>query len=151
MVLFVFLLQVSTMTMAWFSLKALFRDKPKLRVSGLFGCMHKTISIGVPLITVLFRGSPNISLYTLPILIWHPMQLVIGTLLMPRLTAFVISETERLHHHNNHHSANQKESEEAPAEGADNMVKAAEEGKSHHTSTTEEGMSPKMTDVDLSN
>lgn len=96
LVLFEFLLQVSTMTLAWFSLKALFRDQPKLRVSGLFICMHKTISIGVPLITVLFKGDPQINLYTLPILIWHPMQLVVGTLLMPRLTAFVKTEQDRL-------------------------------------------------------
>lgn len=91
-----FLLQLSSMGMAWYALKAFFPDEPKLRVAGLFGCMHKTISIGVPLIAVIYKGDPNITLYTLPILIWHPMQLVVGTLIMPRLISFVQNETVRL-------------------------------------------------------
>ena len=96
MVLFEFLLMASVKLMAWYSLKVLFRDQPKLRVMGLFGCCHKTIAIGVPLITTLYKGDPNVGIYTLPILIWHPMQLMMGTFLMPRLQAFLKSETERL-------------------------------------------------------
>jgi solute carrier family 10 (sodium/bile acid cotransporter), member 7 len=93
---FQFLLQIGCMTLAWFSLKTFFRNKPKLRVSGLFICTHKTISIGIPLITSMFGKHPDIGLYTLPILIWHPMQLVVGTLLMPVLQKFITSECERL-------------------------------------------------------
>ena len=96
LVLFQFLLMVSVLTMAWYTLKVLYPNKPKLRVTGLFGFTHKTISIGVPLIAALYEGSPKIGIYTLPILIWHPMQLVVGTLLMPRLQAFIKSEHERL-------------------------------------------------------
>jgi solute carrier family 10 (sodium/bile acid cotransporter), member 7 len=96
MVLFELLLIVSIKVMAWYSLKFLFPNKPKLRVMGLFGCVHKTIAIGVPLISVLYKGDPNVGLYTLPILIWHPMQLIVGTCIMPRLQAFVKSEKERL-------------------------------------------------------
>lgn len=95
-IVFNFLLQVSCMGLAWYSLKGIFPEEPKLRLTGLFACMHKTISIGAPLINLLFKGDPNLSLYLLPILIWHPMQLVVGTLLLPRLTAFVQNETARL-------------------------------------------------------
>jgi sodium/bile acid cotransporter 7 len=37
-----------------------------------------------------------VGLYTLPLIIWHPLQLLIGSSLVPRLSAFVESETERL-------------------------------------------------------
>jgi sodium/bile acid cotransporter 7 len=44
LVLFVFLLQVFLLILAWYSLKLLFKDKPKLRAMGIFGCTQKTIS-----------------------------------------------------------------------------------------------------------
>jgi hypothetical protein len=54
------------------------------------------VAIGVPLINAIYESDPLIGLYTLPLLIWHPMQLLIGTFLSPRLLAFVIAENERL-------------------------------------------------------
>jgi hypothetical protein len=69
----VFVCMISLMTLAWFSLKLLFRNKPKQRVMGLFGCTHKTLTVVVPLIQTLYRNDPNIGIYILPILIWHPM------------------------------------------------------------------------------
>ena len=81
---------------SWYSLKFLFRDKPKLRVMGLFGCTQKTVAVGIPLISAMYGDNPAVGLYTLPLIIWHTMQLVIGTALMARLSAFVTSEEERL-------------------------------------------------------
>ena len=44
----------------------------------------------------MYGDNPAVGLYTLPLIIWHTMQLVIGTALMARLSAFVKSEEERL-------------------------------------------------------
>ena len=77
-------------------LRLLFPNDPQLRVMGLFGCTHKTVAIGVPLINAIYEDNEAVGLYTLPLLIWHPMQLVIGTFLVPRLAAFVKAENERL-------------------------------------------------------
>lgn len=44
----------------------------------------------------IFEGNPNVGLYTLPLLIWHPMQLVIGSALAPRLSNWVEQEENRL-------------------------------------------------------
>jgi hypothetical protein len=63
---------------------------------GLFGCTHKTVAMGVPLINAIYESDPAVGLYTLPLLIWHPMQLVIGTFLAPKLANFVKREHERL-------------------------------------------------------
>jgi len=92
----VFFCMISLMTLAWFSLKLLFRNKPKQRVMGLFGCTHKTLTVGVPLIQALYRNDPNIGIYILPILIWHPMQLFVGSSICPFLLSFVERETQRL-------------------------------------------------------
>jgi sodium/bile acid cotransporter 7 len=96
MCLYQFLLMIILMVAAWYSLKFLFHDEPELRVMGLFGCVQKTVALGVPLIASVYKGDPNEGLYTLPILIWHPMQLVVGSMLVPRLKAFIHAERKRL-------------------------------------------------------
>ena len=52
--------------------------------------------MGVPLINAIYENNSLIGLYTLPLLIWHPMQLVIGSYLAPKLLAFVRNEHDRL-------------------------------------------------------
>jgi sodium/bile acid cotransporter 7 len=84
------------MTLSWFFLKLFFADKPTLRVMGLFGCTHKTVALGVPLINAIHENDPNLGLYTLPLLIWFPMQLVLGSLLAPKLLKWVEAEKARL-------------------------------------------------------
>ena len=77
------------MVLAWTLLRILFRNEPKLQAMGLFGCTHKTVAMGVPLINAIYEDNPMVGLYTLPLLIWHPMQLVLGTAVAPRVAAYV--------------------------------------------------------------
>mmetsp|Transcript_19127 Transcript_19127/g.43805 ORF Transcript_19127/g.43805 Transcript_19127/m.43805 type:complete len:127 (+) Transcript_19127:1-381(+) len=77
------------MATAWTALRILFRDEPKLQAMGLFGCTHKTVAMGVPLINAIYEENPMVGLYTLPLLIWHPMQLVLGSAVAPRVAAYV--------------------------------------------------------------
>ncbi len=96
MILFQFVLLSFFTTVSWYLLRLFFRDEPKLRVMGLFGSTHKTVAVGVPLISSIYDGNANLGLYLLPLLIWYPMQLVIGTILLPRLQTFIESECDRL-------------------------------------------------------
>mmetsp|Transcript_21396 Transcript_21396/g.39971 ORF Transcript_21396/g.39971 Transcript_21396/m.39971 type:complete len:464 (-) Transcript_21396:92-1483(-) len=91
-----FFLLCSFMVLAWLALRILFGNEPKLRAMGLFGCTHKTVAMGVPLINAIYEDHHMVGLYTLPLLIWHPMQLVIGSALAPRLAAWVKREEIRL-------------------------------------------------------
>jgi solute carrier family 10 (sodium/bile acid cotransporter), member 7 len=86
------------MIIAWYMLGYLFPNQPKLRVMGYNGCSSKTIAVGVPLINAMYAtSSPElVALYTLPLLIWHPMQLIIGSLLAPHMANYVDTEHIRL-------------------------------------------------------
>ncbi|KAG7338148.1 bile acid:sodium symporter [Nitzschia inconspicua] len=87
---------VGLMLLAWISLRVLFRNEPRLRVMGLFGCTHKTVAMGIPLINAIYEDDAFIGLITLPLLIWHTMQLILGSFLAPKLAAWVVKEEERL-------------------------------------------------------
>lgn len=85
--------------LSWVYLKLLFPKEPTLRVMGLFGCTQKTVAMGVPLINAIYESDSNVGLYTLPLLIWHPIQLVVGSYLSPRLAEWVKREQARLEEH----------------------------------------------------
>ena len=53
------------------------------------------------MINAIYESNPNVGLYTLPLLIWHPMQLVIGSALAPRIADWVEREEDRLEGENN--------------------------------------------------
>lgn len=96
MIIVQFILLCLLMAVAWYALGIFFSDEPTLRVMGLYGCTHKTVAMGVPLINAIYESDPLVGLYTLPLLIWHPMQLVLGSFVAPKLAAWVETEKERL-------------------------------------------------------
>ena len=53
------------------------------------------------MINAIYESNPNVGLYTLPLLIWHPMQLVIGSALAPRIADWVEREEDQLEGENN--------------------------------------------------
>ena len=89
-------LLLSFMVIAWYALKFIFPKEPRLRVTGVYGCTFKTVSLGVPLINAMYEGSPNLAMYILPLLMWYPMQLAIGSIMAPRLYKFVQQQVEEL-------------------------------------------------------
>lgn len=52
--------------------------------------------MGVPMINAIYETDPNIGLLTLPLLIWHPMQLLMGSLVAPRIGVWSDLEKQRL-------------------------------------------------------
>ena len=94
-----FCLMCTFMVISWGTFKFLYPDEPTLRVMALFGSTHKSIATGIPLIKSMYDGHPLIAVYTLPILIWHPMQLVVGSCFVPRLEKWIEREQARLATH----------------------------------------------------
>jgi solute carrier family 10 (sodium/bile acid cotransporter), member 7 len=89
MIASVFVCLTSLKALAWYSSGIFWKNEPKLRVMAIYGCTHKTIAIGLPLINAMYDKHPAVGLYTLPLLTWHPMQLLLGSFLAPRLAAYV--------------------------------------------------------------
>lgn len=50
---------------------------------------HKTLAFGLPLISTIFEGNPNLAAYSAPIMLMHPLQLIIGSSLVPKFRNFV--------------------------------------------------------------
>lgn len=91
------------MTMAWTSLRVLFGNQPKLVAMGLFGCTHKTVAVGLPLVETIYADDPNLALYVLPLLIWYTTQLILGTAAAPYITAYIIRREKELEESNRSH------------------------------------------------
>ena len=58
-------------------------------VSATFCASHKTLAFGLPLISTIFEGSPNLAAYSAPIMIMHPTQLILGSMLVPKFRTFI--------------------------------------------------------------
>lgn len=98
--LVIFLLQLFLLACAWLSGHLLFRHQPRLRVVALFGGVAKTIALGIPLIQSLYEHNDHVGAYALPVLIWYPMLLVIGSCLTPFVAKYVDHEVERVEQEN---------------------------------------------------
>jgi sodium/bile acid cotransporter 7 len=122
----VLLVLLFIMGLAWLSMLVLFPKDPKLQAVGLFACTHKTVAVGIPLITSIYADSPMLGLYVLPLLIWYPTQLVLGTALAPHLAKYVARKEKEL-----------KQKEEQPVEGDDANACRDEEHPGNSKSPTE--------------
>jgi sodium/bile acid cotransporter 7 len=49
------------------------------KITAAFCGSQKTLAFGIPLLTTLFAGSPNLSALTTPLLLYHPLQLLMGS------------------------------------------------------------------------
>lgn len=63
-------------------------------VAATFCGSHKTLAFGLPLINTIFDGSPSLAAYCAPIMLIHPLQLVLGSFFVPYFERFVSEEEE---------------------------------------------------------
>ena len=62
------------------------------RVAVLFCATHKTVAAGIPMLNTIFEGHADLGMFVLPLLIWHPLQLFMGSAGVPWLTKWVNAE-----------------------------------------------------------
>jgi len=97
MVIIQFFGLVFVMIVAWLSLNLIFGNShnKKLIVMGFFGCTQKTLALGLPLMNAVVGHNPHLGLYTLPLIVWHFFQIVLGSALIPILAKWIAaSESE---------------------------------------------------------
>jgi len=55
------------------------------RIAALFTATHKTMALGAPLVASAFAGDPLIGLYSLPMVLYHPVQIAVAGVIAGRL------------------------------------------------------------------
>jgi len=92
MVAFQLVIMIISMLWVWMLLRTFFplpKSQPKVHATGLFLSVSKTMPMGIPLINALYKGHPNLALFTLPLLVWYPLTIVMGILIAPKVSAYV--------------------------------------------------------------
>ena len=69
--------------------------RAKQRITLTLTATQKTLALGLPLLRVVFAGRPDLGLLCTPLLIQHPLQLVLGSLLSPKLKQYAAEEEEK--------------------------------------------------------
>lgn len=63
-------------------------------IAAMFCSSHKTLAFGLPLINTIFEGNANLAAYCAPVMFIHPLQMTLGSLLMPSIVKYTSGETE---------------------------------------------------------
>jgi sodium/bile acid cotransporter 7 len=61
-------------------------------VAAMFCASQKTLAFGLPLVNTIFDGNSNLAAYCAPIMFIHPLQLILGSLLLPKLSGYTAGE-----------------------------------------------------------
>ena len=62
------------------------------RIAFIMCSSHKTLALGLPLFKVIFAGRPDLAVLCTPLLLQHPLQLIIGSIVAPRLKTIAEAE-----------------------------------------------------------
>ena len=77
-----------------FKSKLLLNNTPGEAVAATFCASHKTLAFGLPLINTIFDGNANLASYCAPIMLMHPLQLVIGSFVVPLFGRYTEQKSE---------------------------------------------------------
>ncbi|XP_034020449.1 sodium/bile acid cotransporter 7 isoform X3 [Thalassophryne amazonica] len=58
---------------------------PADTVAIIFCSTHKSLTLGVPMLKIVFAGYEHLSLISVPLLIYHPAQILLGSILVPTI------------------------------------------------------------------
>ncbi|XP_072314750.1 sodium/bile acid cotransporter 7 [Eucyclogobius newberryi] len=91
-VLIIFSLQISFMLLTFtFSTRASSSFSPADTVAIVFCSTHKSLTLGIPMLKIVFAGFEHLSLISVPLLIYHPAQILLGSVLVPSLRVWMTS------------------------------------------------------------
>ncbi|KAM3857471.1 sodium/bile acid cotransporter 7 [Diretmus argenteus] len=73
----------STRMGSWFT--------PADTVAIMFCSTHKSLTLGIPMLKIVFAGYEHLSLISVPLLIYHPAQILLGSVLVPSIRSWMNS------------------------------------------------------------
>uniref|UniRef100_H2ZQ78 Sodium/bile acid cotransporter n=1 Tax=Ciona savignyi TaxID=51511 RepID=H2ZQ78_CIOSA len=62
---------------------------PKDTVCAMFCSTHKSLTLGIPMIKIIYLGNPYLSLLSIPLLIYHPTQMLLGGILVQSVKSWM--------------------------------------------------------------
>jgi len=57
-------------------------------VAVMFCCSHKSLTLGIPLLKIMYEGNPMLSILSIPLLIYQPTQILLGSTLVDSLKSW---------------------------------------------------------------
>uniref|UniRef100_A0A8C6WQ89 Sodium/bile acid cotransporter n=1 Tax=Neogobius melanostomus TaxID=47308 RepID=A0A8C6WQ89_9GOBI len=91
-VLIIFSIQISFMLLIFtFSTRSNSSFSPADTVAIVFCSTHKSLTLGIPMLKIVFAGFEQLSLISVPLLIYHPAQILLGSVLVPSIRAWMTS------------------------------------------------------------
>ncbi|KAG8181461.1 hypothetical protein JTE90_017523 [Oedothorax gibbosus] len=90
----VIFLQACLLSLAFYLSNNIFQFPPEDIVAILYCSTHKSLTLGFPLLKVLYANEASFILMSFPLLVYHPMQILIGSFLVPFLQDWVQNKTE---------------------------------------------------------
>ncbi|XP_055085087.1 sodium/bile acid cotransporter 7 isoform X3 [Periophthalmus magnuspinnatus] len=91
-VLIIFLIQMGFMMLTFtFSTRSNSSFSPADTVAIMFCSTHKSLTLGIPMLKIVFAGFEHLSLISVPLLIYHPVQILLGSVLVPSIRAWMTS------------------------------------------------------------
>merc|ERR1719326_1445097 len=94
-VFFIVVLLFTEMTVLFFACNRL-GYAPRDVVCILFCATHKSLTLGIPMLNIVFAGHTALSLLSVPILVYHPAQILIGGLLVPAVRRWMLTAEQRM-------------------------------------------------------
>uniref|UniRef100_A0A8C1RAA6 Sodium/bile acid cotransporter n=1 Tax=Cyprinus carpio TaxID=7962 RepID=A0A8C1RAA6_CYPCA len=58
-------------------------------VAIMFCATHKSLTLGIPMLKIVFEGYEHLSLISVPLLIYHPAQILLGSILLPSIKTWM--------------------------------------------------------------
>ncbi|TRY98617.1 hypothetical protein DNTS_005291 [Danionella cerebrum] len=61
-------------------------------VAIMFCATHKSLTLGIPMLKIVFEGYEHLSLISVPLLIYHPAQILLGSITLPSIRAWMSTQ-----------------------------------------------------------
>ncbi|XP_054876161.1 sodium/bile acid cotransporter 7-like isoform X2 [Poeciliopsis prolifica] len=91
-IIIIFSIQVSFMLLTFtFSTRSGSGFSPADTVAIMFCSTHKSLTLGIPMLKIVFEGYQHLSLISVPLLIYHPAQILLGSVLVPTIRSWMTS------------------------------------------------------------
>ncbi|XP_033631625.1 sodium/bile acid cotransporter 7-like isoform X1 [Asterias rubens] len=92
MIFIVFVLQVCLISFTFFiSQVQYFGFTPSDTVAIMFCSTHKSLTLGIPMLKIVFAGYEHLSLISIPLLVYHPTQILLGGVLVNRVKQWMVA------------------------------------------------------------